>query len=63
MKEFWKTWQFWVAIAAVLLIITGFVLYFTVPAFKSVVLECAGGALIFILGAIFSWIVSRDKKK
>ena len=61
MKDFWKTWQFWVAVAVALLIIVGFVLYFTVPQFKAVVLECAGGALIFILGAIFSWLVSRKK--
>lgn len=52
MKDFWKKWQFWVAVAVVVLAITGTVLYFTVPAFKSMVLEIAASVLIFVVGAI-----------
>ena len=52
MKDFWKKWQFWVAVAVVVLAIAGTVLYFTVPAFKSMVLEIAASVLIFVVGAI-----------
>ena len=52
MKDFWKSWKFWVAVAAAVLLIVGVVLYFTVPAFKTVILEILADVLIFVVGAI-----------
>lgn len=57
MKDIWKRWQFWVAVAVVILAIVGTVLYFTVPAFKSMVLEIAAGVLIFLVGAIAGFFI------
>lgn len=57
MKDIWKKWQFWVAVAVVILAIVGTVLYFTVPAFKSMVLEIAAGVLIFLVGAIAGFFI------
>ena len=62
MSEFLKSWKFWVAIAAVVLVIVGVVLYFTVPAFKTFVLEILAAVLIFVCGAITSWLIGRNKK-
>ena len=42
-KDFWKSWKFWVAVFAVLVAIVGLILYFTVPAFKDVLLNIAIG--------------------
>ena len=54
MKEFWKTWQFWVAVASVLLIIAGVVVYLCVPEFKefinSVLITCGVCAACFGIG-------------
>ena len=55
MSEFWKSWKFWVAVAVAVLVIVGTVLYFTVPAIKAMVLEIAGGCLIFLVG----WLVGH----
>ena len=52
MKEFWKSWIFWVIVAIVVLAATGTILYYTVPAFQSVVLKTAAGALIGVIGYI-----------
>ena len=57
MKDIWKKWQFWVAVAVVTLAIVGTVLYFTVPAFKSMVLEISAGVLIFLVGAIAGYLI------
>ena len=57
MKDIWKKWQFWVAVAVVVLAIVGTVLYFTVPAFKSIVLEIAASVLIFLVGAIVGYLI------
>ena len=57
MKDIWKKWQFWVAVAVVVLAIVGTVLYFTVPAFKSMVLEIAASVLIFLVGAIAGYSI------
>ena len=62
MKEFWKTWQFLVAVAAVLLIIAGVVAYLCVPEFKdfikSVLITCCVGAACFGIGY---WIGIKSK--
>ena len=62
MKEFWKTWQFWVAVAAVLLIIAGVVVYLCVPEFKdfikSVLIACGVGTACFSIGY---WIGAKSK--
>ena len=62
MKEFWKTWQFWVAVASVLLIIAGVVVYLCVPEFKdfikSVLITCCVGAACFGIGY---WIGIKSK--
>lgn len=62
MKEFWKTWQFWVAVAAVLLIVAGVVVYLCVPEFKdlikSVLIACGVGAACFGIGY---WIDAKSK--
>lgn len=53
--EFWKSWKFWLIVAAVVLITVGVILYFTVPAFKIVVWEVAAGILLFVAG----WICGK----
>ena len=58
MKDFWKSWKFWVAIAVVLMLIIGLVLYFTVPAFKDVLLNIAIG----IGGIAIGWIIGYNMK-
>ena len=58
MKDFWKSWKFWVAIAVVLMLIIGLVLYFTVPAFKDVLLNIAIG----IGGIAIGWIIGTNMK-
>ena len=58
MKEFWKSWIFWVIVAVVILATTGTILYFTVPAFKSMVLEIAAGLLIGLVG----WLIGHFVK-
>lgn len=50
MKEFWKSWKFWVVVVFVVLLIVGMVLYFTVPAFKVVVLEVLAGVCAVAVG-------------
>lgn len=55
MNEFWKSWKFWLIVAAVVLIAVGVILYFTVPAFKVVIWETAAGILLFVAG----WICGK----
>lgn len=55
MKDFWKSWIFWVIVAIVVLAATGTILYYTVPAFQSVVLKTAAGLFVGIIG----WIIGR----
>ena len=50
MKDFWKSWKFWAAVVAVLLIIAAVVLYFTIPVFCYAV----SGLLIGLAGG-FIW--------
>lgn len=47
MKELIKSWKFWVAIAAAVLIIVAVVLFFTVPKFAQVI---GGGLVGLIIG-------------
>ena len=53
----WKSWKLWVAVAAVVLVIVGTVLFFTVPGFKNAVIAIfaalAGAALCFGIGYYF----------
>ena len=58
MKEFWKSWIFWAIVAVVILAATGTILYFTVPAFKSMVLEIAAGLIIVLIG----WLIGHFVK-
>lgn len=62
MKDLLKKWKFWVAIAAVVLIIVGVILYFTVPQFKVVVWEAAAGILLVCIGFAVGYYV-RNKQK
>ena len=57
MREFWKSWIFWVIVAVVVLAATGTILYFTVPAFKSMVSEIAAGLLIGLIGWLIGYFV------
>lgn len=57
MKEFWKSWKFWLCIAAVVLIIVGIILYFTVQAFKVVVWEAAAGLLLVGIGVLIGYFI------
>ena len=54
----WKSWKFWVAVFAVLAAIVGLILYFTVPAFKDVLLNIAIG----IGGIAIGWIIGYNMK-
>ena len=49
MKDFWKSWKFWAAVVAVLLVITCVVLWFTCKPF------CIG-ASGFTIGALAGFI-------
>lgn len=59
MKDLVKNWKFWVAIAAVVLVIVGIILYFTVPAFKVVVWEAAAGILLVGIGFAIGYYVGN----
>ena len=51
MKEFWKSWKFWLAVVAAVLLIVAVVLYFTYPVFCYAVSGfLIGGLLFFIIG-------------
>lgn len=58
MTEFWKSWKFWAIVIAAILLITGIVLYFTVPAFRVAIWETAAGILLFVIG----WLVGHFVK-
>lgn len=56
MNEIWKKWQFWVAVAAVVLLIVCIVLYFVSPRFCF----AASGLLIGLLaGFIVGYFVHK----
>lgn len=50
MKEFWKTWQFWVAVVAAVLLIVCIVLWFTCRPFCYAVSGLLIGALAGFIG-------------
>ena len=58
MKEFWKDWRFWAAVAAVVLLIVAVVLYFVSPRFCYAVSGLLVGALAGFIGGYF---VSKKK--
>lgn len=52
----WKNWKFWVAVAAVVLVLVAVVLFFTVPKFAQIV----GGALAgIIIGYFAGYVVCK----
>ena len=59
MKDLIKSWKLWVAIAAIVLVIVGIILYFTVPQFKVVVWEIAASILLVIAGFIAGYLVGK----
>lgn len=60
----WKNWKLWVAVAAVVLVIVGTVLFFTVSGFKNAIITIfagiAGLALAFGIGY---WLGGKNTKK
>ena len=60
MKDFWKTWQFWAAVVALVLIIVAVVLYFYKPTFCYFVSGLTIGALA---GFIAGYFVSKKYTK
>jgi len=60
----WKNWKLWVAIAAIVLVIVGTVLFFTVPGFKNAIIAIfagiAGLALAFGIGY---WLGGKNAQK
>ena len=53
MKDFWKTWQFWVAVAALILLIVAVVLYFKAPTFCYAISGFIMGALAGFIAGYF----------
>ena len=61
MREFWKSWIFWVIVAVVILAATGTILYFTVPAFKNAVLSIAAACLVGLIGFLVGRYFANTK--
>lgn len=62
MKEFWKSWKLWVALAAVVLLIVAVVLWFTLPSFRAVVAEILLGVILLACGfGSGVWYISKKK--
>lgn len=53
MKDFWKDWRFWAAVAALVLVIVAVVLYFVAPKFTYAVSGLIIGALGGFIGGYF----------
>lgn len=53
MKEFWKDWRFWVAVAAVVLLIVCVILWFVSPKFCYAASGLLIGALAGFIGGYF----------
>lgn len=53
MKDFWKTWQFWAVVSAVVLLIVAVVLYFVAPKFCYAVSGLLIGALAGFIGGYY----------
>jgi hypothetical protein len=57
MKDLIKSWKFWLIVAAVVLVLVGTILFFTVPEFKNAIIAIfaalAGAALCFGIGYYF----------
>lgn len=60
MKDFWKTWQFWAAVVALILLIVAVVLYFVAPKFCYAVSGLLIGALGGFIGGYF---VAKNQKQ
>lgn len=59
MKDCWKSWKFWAAVIAAVLIIVAIVLYFTAPKFSYAVSGLVIGGLA---GFICGYVVGTKKK-
>ena len=57
----WKSWKLWAAVAAIVIAIVGTVLYFTVPAFKDILVTVLFSVLSFVGGAIVSYFFIAKK--
>lgn len=57
----WKSWKFWAVIAAIVIAIVCTVLYFTVPAFKDILVTVLFSVLSFVGGAIVSYFFIPKK--
>ena len=56
MREFWKSWKFWLAVAAAILVIVGVVLYIYVPEFRDFIKSvgiCIGCVLAGFIGGYY----------
>jgi len=53
MKEWIKSWKFWAAVIALVLVIVAIVLYFTVPNFTYAIGSLLIGALAGFIGGYF----------
>lgn len=53
MKDFWKSWQFWAAVIALILIVVAVVLYFVAPKFCYAASGFAIGALAGFIAGYF----------
>lgn len=64
MKDLIKSWKFWLIVAAVVLVLVGTILFFTVPEFKNAIIAIfagiAGLALAFGIGY---WLGGKNAKK
>ena len=53
MKDIFKSWKFWAIVLAVVSVTIGLILYFTVPAFKDLLIALVVGLACFAVGWIF----------
>lgn len=57
----WKSWKFLTVIAAIVIAIVCTVLYFTVPAFKDILVTVLFSVLSFVGGAIIIYFLIPKK--
>ena len=62
MKDFWKTWQFWSVVTAVVLLIVGIVLYIYIPAIRDFVRGVGVCIACALAGFIGGYYVAKQSK-